>query len=291
MPLVLPPSHPSFASLGGTRASSGSAPLRIGVINVMPRAEAYEPMLLAPLARAPFDIAPVFVRLHRHAYKSSDKAHLERYYVSFDEAMKTPLDGLILTGAPVEELPFEDVTYWSELTETIDRARRRIPSTLGLCWGGLALAAMVGVPKVVFRKKLFGAFGGSWLVDSHSLRARGQRGFSCAQSRHSGADEAALERAGQDGRVRLLVRGDATGHTLFETPDHRLVMHLGHPEYEASRIAFEWKRDQGTRADVDAPVGVDPAQPVTSWHEDREAFFRGWLTSLRRPVVHHADTR
>lgn len=123
-------------------------PLRIGILNVMPMAETYEYTILQPLGRSILQIEPVWIRLKSHAYKTSNWEHIRSAYVTFDEAMQPqPLDGLLLTGAPVEELAFEEVHYWEELSPILSQARQQCASTLGLCWGGLALAKLIGIEK------------------------------------------------------------------------------------------------------------------------------------------------
>lgn len=285
MPLVLPDGHP--LALRGRGWSGGAAarptpPLRVGIVNVMPRAELYEASVLEPFAAAGAAIAPVLIRLRGHAYKSSDPAHLARFYRSPDAALADgPLDGLVVTGAPVEALPYEEVRYFGELAELLTYAREHVTSTLGLCWGGLALAKRIGVEKRLFATKLFGVFESRVLVGGHPLLGGLPEGstFPCPQSRHSGADPASLRIAEGEGRVRLLCDGDESGHSVFETPDGRYVMHLGHPEYEAARLVFEWERDRG-RADVPTPRGLDVARAETTWREHRRAFFSGWVERL-----------
>jgi homoserine O-succinyltransferase len=134
-------------------------PLRIGILNVMPMAETYEYTILQPLGRSILQIEPIWIRLKSHAYKTSNWEHIRSAYVTFEEAMQNqPLDGLLLTGAPVEELAFEEVHYWEELAPILSQARQHCASTLGLCWGGLALAKLIGVEKTVLNRKLFGVF-------------------------------------------------------------------------------------------------------------------------------------
>lgn len=281
MPLVLPENHPDAGASRGDLSSLSpkGSPVRIGIINVMPKLEAYEPLLLGPLSRVGRAIEPVFIRLESHEYKSSDPRHLDRFYRPFAHAIaKAPLDGLILTGAPVEALRYQDVRYWRELTTILDFAKGHVTSTLGLCWGGLALGGILGIPKVPLPKKLFGVFDNRLLAPSDPI-SRGQSEiFPCAHSRHSSIDDAELETAAVDGRVRLLSHAPETGYSLFETPDRRFVMHLGHPEYLGERIAFEWKRDQSLgRDDVKPPQNFDSNVPVTSWHDHRESLFHSWI--------------
>jgi len=159
MAIVLPEGHPRERSGVAWSDDLARRRLRIGIINIMPRLEAYEPYLLDPLARHAEVVEPVFVRLASHGYHSSDRAHLERFYRTFDAAIsEAPLDGLIVTGAPVEELPFEQVHYLRELEDILGYARRHVVTTLGLCWGGLLIAHLLGIGKRVFARKLFGVF-------------------------------------------------------------------------------------------------------------------------------------
>ncbi len=278
MPLRLPPNHPALAAF--PRAERPDVALRIGIINIMPRLEAYEPLLLSRLGAAAALVEPVFLRLESHRYSSSDQRHLERFYRPFAEAGH--LDGLILTGAPVEEVAFEDVLYWRELVGVLRAAREQVRSTLGICWGGLALGALLDIPKRLFREKLFGVY-------EHGLRERNDPLLPLGSvstvryphSRHSGCDDEALTRAAERGHLRILASAPETGHTVFATSDHRFVAHLGHPEYEAERLAFEWDRDRRAgRSDVSAPHGLDLVNPVTTWREDSEGFFGRWIGLL-----------
>lgn len=280
MPVLLPHDHPARSNV--PLAEPTSVALKIGIINIMPRLEAYEPLLLRRLASSGSAVEPVFIRLESHAYTSSDRAHLERFYRTFVQAGH--LDGLVLTGAPVEEVDFVDVRYWRELTTILDRARHEVRSTLGICWGGLALGAMLDIPKRPFRQKLFGVFEERVLLDDDPLvpRSAGPT-VRCAQSRHSGNDDALLEQAAERGRVRLLTHSPKVGYSVFASPDHRFVAHLGHPEYEADRLVFEWERDRKAgRDDVPSPHGLDLEHPTTTWRRDSEAFFARWLTLVGR---------
>ena len=257
-------------------------PLRVGIINIMPRAETYEANLLGPLARASSLVEPVWIRLESHGYGSSDARHIERRYVTFERAASaSSLDGLILTGAPVEDLPFEEVHYWSELEAILREARRTIPSTLGLCWGGLALAKQLDIEKQSFSKKLFGVYRNRSFAAGGGLLTGGQERFWCAHSRHSGIRDEVLERAAEDGRVNLLSHAPETGYSIFQSRDRRYLAHLGHPEYDPQRLVFEWERDRALgRADVAPPVNFDPEAPQDQWRSHRTTFFSRWLASL-----------
>jgi homoserine O-succinyltransferase len=226
----------------------------------------------------------VGIRLASHGYRSSDPEHLRAHYRGYDEVTReAPLDGLLLTGAPVETLDFSAVHYWGELASLLRRARREVPSTLGLCWGAMALAFLEGIDKINLPRKVFGAFehelspeGRAWLPSLGGT-------YRCPQSRHAGLDDASVDQAIRQGRVLSLARSDAAGHTLLVTPDRRVVMHLGHPEYEPSRIAFEWDRDRvAGRPGVAPPVGFDAEgrTPTLPWEAHSRAFFRAWMGDL-----------
>ncbi len=254
-------------------------PLRIGILNIMPRAETYEFNLLLPLGRSILQIDPVWIRLESHTYTSTRAGHVARFYVTFEQAVRDAiLDGLIVTGAPVEEIPFEEVHYWPELFGIFEYARARIPSTLGICWGGLALAKALGVEKTLYPKKVFGVFKTRNLVADHPITGGLDDVFWCPQSRHAGIPDAALERAARAGRVRLLAHAERGGYVLFETPDHRFVMHLGHHEYNSHRLIQEAERDrtQG-RKDVGPLRNLDPDEPLNCWRANRNEFFSAWL--------------
>jgi len=153
----------------------------------------------------------------------------------------------------VEHLPFEQVNYWPELVSLIKDARKICASTLGLCWAGFALAYLAGVDKQPFARKLFGVYPMRSLVPGHPLMGTQDDRFYCPQSRHAGLPDDAMESAQRQGRLRLLAHGEQVGYSIFETPDQRQLMHLGHPEYNVGRILGEMERDR-------LELGSDPAQ-------------------------------
>ncbi len=259
-----------------------SRALRVGIINIMPRAETYESYLLRPLARAILPVSPVWIRLRSHPYASSDADHIRRNYVSFNDAIRSDrLDGLIVTGAPVEELEYDEVRYWSELSDILRFCRTNVASVFGICWGGLALAKLLGVEKTLFETKLFGVFQNRNLVSDHPIFGGADDLFWCVHSRHSGLRDADLEAARDAGVVNLLSHGPDTGYSIFESSDRRYLMHLGHPEYEASRLSEEWARDATLgRRDVQPPRNFDLGRPVSVWQSHCNDLFVQWLRHL-----------
>ena len=286
MALILPRSYHKISSIEKNHISwiepelaerQDIRPLRIGILNIMPLGKQYEFNLLHPLGLSPLQIEPIWIRLRSHSYKTWDLEHLKNLYVHWEEAMSpTPLDGLIITGAPVEHLPFEEVHYWKELANLIEEAKLKCASTLGLCWAGFAMAYMAGVDKKIFNKKLFGVYPMRSLVPGHSLMGTQDDEFFCPQSRHAGLPDFEMEKAEQKGNLRLLAHGEKVGYTIFETPDQRQLMHLGHPEYNVDRLRSEMERDQ-KRGDVPPPENFDLTKSNTSWRSHRNLLFQQWF--------------
>lgn len=253
--------------------------LRVGIVNLMPNALQYEALLLTALREVSVCVEPIWIRLASHSYGSSDHEALKRSYVSYERACELGIGGLILTGAPVEELAFADVHYWPELAALLTHARTHLRSTLGLCWGGMALGQLLGIEKVAYSHKLFGSFELRAAPRRENLA--GQGALWCMQSRHAGLDDRALEAAEQRGDVQLLASSQRVGHTLFESSDGRYVAHLGHPEYDRERILFEYRRDRAAgRDDVTAPEGVALDGHAHAGENHGPAFFARFFARL-----------
>ena len=288
MTLRISESHPLASALtragvswiGEDRAEKQDIrPLRIGILNIMPRAETYEFNVLAPMGQSILQIIPVWIRLRNHAYESSDRDHLGRHYLPFDWAYAiAALDALVITGAPVEELDFSKVEYWDEICGIIDVAKKSVASILGICWGGLALAQYLGIEKTNYPRKLFGVYPVRRLVENHPLVGGLDDIFHCPMSRHAGISDEAAEAAAREGTIRLLAHGERGGYVIFETPDHGMVMHLGHQEYNSGRLLAEAARDRAAgRTDVGPLEGLDEAAPVNDWRANRNVFFNAWI--------------
>ncbi len=287
MTIILPPHYHARRALEESRVvcitpehaeRQDIRPLRVGILNVMPKAESYEYSILQPLGRSIIQIEPIWIRLETHAYKTSDPNHIRSSYLTFQQASEQPLDGLILTGAPVEELEFEQVRYWDEVSEILRIARTRCASTLGICWGGLALAKLLGIDKVVYDRKVFGVFPTKNIERHHPITGDTDDMFWCPQSRHSGIDDSLLETQQLLGKVQLLAHAPEAGYTIFESADRRYLMHLGHPEYEPERLIMEYARDRAKGFDnVDAPANLDLEHPMNTWRSHRNEFFSQWI--------------
>ncbi|MBH66157.1 MAG: homoserine O-succinyltransferase [Chloroflexi bacterium] len=252
-------------------------PLRIGIMNIMPLGETYEFNLLLPLGLSVLQIEPVWIRLESHNYKTWEPGHIDDQYVSYSAATKdAPLDGLIITGAPVEHLSFEEVDYWDEFTEIAQHVRENTPNTLGICWGAFALAYLEGISKINFEQKLFGVYELENLDQNHYIMGAMDDAFLTPQSRMAGMSDTDLLLARDQGKINLLAYGPDSGYSIFETTDQKVLMHQGHPEYSSSRLAYEVIRDAEDQS-VPPVHNFDPEHPVNRWRMHRNTFFHQWL--------------
>ena len=186
----------------------------------------------------------------------------------------------------MEGLPFENVHYWGELTRILKYAHTNISSTLGICWGGLALAKFLGIEKVQYADKMFGVYETANLDRSHRITGDMDDVFWCAQSRHAGIPDEILEAEAAKGTIRLLAYAKGAGYTIFESADQRFLIHLGHPEYEPERIVKEYNRDREKgRTDVREPLNFNIEKPLNSWRTHRNEFFSQWVK-----FVHESTT-
>jgi len=254
-------------------------PLRIGILNIMPEAENYEFNLLYPLGRSVLQIEPIWIKLKGHKYSSSNADHLEHNYVLFEDAIRHKhLDGLIISGAPVEHLPYTEVKYWNELTDIIGFARNNIASTLGICWGGMALAGYLRIPKLDYEKKLFGVFETENINKNHPITGEMDDIYWCPNSRYAGIADEELEKAQKSGLVNLLAYSKEAGYVIFESSDKNFIMHLGHFEYDANRLVMEYERDIAKGLpNVVPPQNVDLKNPLNRWRAQNLEFFSQWI--------------
>ncbi len=262
--------------------------IRIGVLNIMPKAETYEFNLLYPLGRSILQVEPIWIRLKTHEYNSTSDSHLKELYVHFEEAVSEKrLDGLILTGAPVEEMPYDRVRYWDEICEIIDYAKTNVASTLGICWGGLVVAKFLGVEKEVHEKKIFGVFEANNLYPHHKITGGLDDVFWCPYSSYSRLPNAPLEKAQDEGAINLLAYSDEVGYMIFESVDHRFIVHLGHPEYPADRLVEEYKRDvKKGKQNVEPPENLDIDNPINRWRGHCLDFFAQWIKHIHETTPH-----
>jgi homoserine O-succinyltransferase len=256
---------------------------RIGIVNLMPHAEQYERWLMPQLSAAsPFE--PVWIRLGERRFSLDDPAHIAQNYVSYADAIAAaPLDALIVTGAAVEHLPYEQVRFMGELDPIVRAAADRNTPVLGLCWGALAVAHLLyGLPKIVHPTKVSGMYETDRLVGDGPVASVLDDRFWSTHSRYAGFDDEALDRSAQ---VRAVARAAGAGTVIAESLDHNVLMHIGHPEYEGCRLADEYRRDmKAGLTDVLPPANVDLSRPVNRWRSHSLIFFATWVRLVHERV-------
>lgn len=255
-------------------------PIRIGLLNLMPLKEDTELQILRSLSNTPLQIDVTFVRVGSHESKNTSASHILKFYEKFEDIKKYKFDGFIITGAPVETLPFEEVDYWDELKEIMDWTVTNVTSTLHLCWGAQAgLYHHFGIDKVLLPEKKFGVF-------RHQVRNRKiplVRGFDdvfyAPHSRHTDVPQELLE---ADDRIMILADSKDAGVFLCMAKEGRQIFVMGHPEYDRITLDAEYKRDLGKRTDVKLPYNYyendDPSnKPLLTWRAHANAIYSNWV--------------
>ncbi|MBF0276411.1 MAG: homoserine O-succinyltransferase [SAR324 cluster bacterium] len=251
-------------------------PMRIGVMHALPVDENFEANILHPFGLSIIQVEPVWIKLRSYPDKLEGD-HLQELYVSYEEAIKDePLDGLIVNGASIEQIPFESVNDWDEICEILLDSKMKCPSTLGIGWGALALAYLEGIEKSEYSQRHFGVYPVENIYPFHEITGELDNSFWCPQNRLAGIEDQILERAAEEKRINLLAHGQESGYVIFETQDHRFVMHTGHPEYNVLKLIEEAKRSQ-TSEKIHSRSNFDPEKPVNRWQGHRNSFFTQWL--------------
>ena len=205
-------------------------PIRIGLLNLMPLKEDTELQILRSLSNTPLQIDVVFINVSSHESKNTSTSHLNKFYLPFNEVKDQKFDGFIITGAPVEQMPFEEVDYWEELTQIMEWTKTNVTSTLHLCWGAqAALYYHYGINKVPLEKKLFGVFSHKVLNRKIPLVRGFDDVFLAPHSRHT---DVPAEKIRQDGRITILAESKKAGAFLSMAQDGRQIFVMGHPEYD-----------------------------------------------------------
>jgi homoserine O-succinyltransferase len=269
-----------FVMPAGRAASQDIRPLRIAVLNLMPTTIATETQILRLLGSTPIQIDVTFVRMGSHDSRNAPAGHHETFYESFDEVLHERFDGLVVTGAPVETLPFEEVDYWPELLRLMDWSRSNVWSTLHICWGAQAgLYRHFGVRKRPLVTKMFGVFPHRVLDPREPILRGFDDVFMAPHSRHTEVDLAEARRAQG---LRILVASDEAGLYLASSEDGRMLFVTGHPEYDLGTLRAEYERDVSKGLPIAVPAnyypGDDPRkQPVFSWRSHAYLLYANWL--------------
>ena len=255
-------------------------PISIGLLNLMPLKEDTELQILRSLSNTPLQVDVTFVRVGSHVSKNTSTSHIYKFYETFEDIKNRKFDGFIITGAPVERMPFEEVDYWEELKEIMEWTKTNVTSTLHLCWGAQAgIYYHYGINKEPLEKKMFGVY-------KHNVRNKKiplVRGFDdvfyAPHSRHTEVPQEKLE---EDDRIMILADSKEAGVFLCMAEDGRQIFVMGHPEYDRMTLDQEYKRDVAKGLDIEMPVNYYPDnnpdnRPELIWRAHANNIYTNWL--------------
>ena len=289
MPLIIPKTLPAYDALYEENVfvmhreralSQHIRPLEILILNLMPTKIATETQIARLLANTPIQVHMTLLQTASHAATHVSAAHLEAFYKTFDEVKNNRYDGMIITGAPVEKIDFEQVDYWQELCEIMDFSETNVYSTLHVCWGAQAgLYYHYGIRKQLLDQKMFGVFEHKVTRPSNPLVRGFDEVFYAPHSRWAGPDRAAIDACPD---LRVLAESDAAGPMLLSTESGRQIFVIGHPEYDKYTLDAEYKRDVKAGKPIDVPCNYYPADdpardPLFRWRAHGYLLYTNWL--------------
>ena len=255
-------------------------PLNIAILNLMPEKERTELQLLRLLGNTPLQVNITFLNTATHKSKNISKSHLDNFYETFEDIKTRRFDGLIITGAPIEHLAFEDVNYWEELTEIMEWSKENVTSVLHICWGAqAALYHHYGIDKYELPEKCSGIFTHS-VSDSTVKLVRGFNDeFNAPHSRYT--DVPVKEIEGHP-KLTLLSKSNDAGAFIVMSNDEKHIMITGHLEYDADTLAEEYERDLKKGVDANIPENYFPNNdstkaPLNTWRSHTHLLFSNWL--------------
>lgn len=255
-------------------------PLKIALVNLMPTKTATETQILRLLGNTPLQVEISLVHMENHKTKNTRADHLERFYIPSKEVLKRKFDGMIITGAPVEQLPFEKVDYWKDLTRIMDYAAENVFCTLYICWGAQAgLYYHYGIQKYDLDKKLFGIFKHKRMTRAEPLLRGFDDEFPSPQSRHTEVRSADIKACSD---LTVLAESDEAGILLVKSKNNRQIFMTGHLEYDTDTLALEYTRDKDKGLPIEVPCNYFPGDnpgntPVSTWRSHAHLFYSNWL--------------
>lgn len=289
MPLNIPDTLPAIEILkhenifviDKSRASMQDIrPLKIVCLNLMPLKVATETDIVRLLSNSPLQIELDFIKLSSHVSKNTSVEHMKEFYVDFSEVSKKKYDGLIITGAPVEQMAFEDVNYWSELTDVMDWARAHVTSTIFICWAAqAALYYYYGVEKHLLARKKFGVFEHQ-VTDKLNPLFRGfDDVFYMPHSRHTEIRREDLESVEA---INIVADSKEAGPAIMTARGGREIFITGHLEYAPNTLDNEYKRDISKGLPIDTPKNYyednnPKKQPLVRWRSSANLLYMNWL--------------
>ena len=289
MPLRLPDRLPAIDILKGenifvmneTRAHNQEIrPLRIVILNLMPLKVTTETDLIRLLSNTPLQMDICFMKLQSHTPKNTPVEHMMMFYKSFEELSSQKFDGMIITGAPIENMDYEAVEYWEEIQAIFNWSRTHVTSTMFLCWGAMAgLYHFYGIPKYPLPKKMFGIFQQQTLNPALPIFRGFDDTFFMPQSRHT---EVRKEDILAHKELEIIAESPESGVSIVMARGGREFFITGHLEYAPDTLDREYKRDKGKRDDVDVPVNYymnnNPAKPpIVTWRAHANLFYSNWI--------------
>ena len=301
MPIKLPSTLPAFDVLTregvmvmdeDAAARQDIRPLRIALLNLMPKKIQTENQFARLIGATPLQIELSLLRMSDHQTRNTAAAHMESFYRPVSDVWEEKFDGLIITGAPIEHLPFEEVSYWDELKRVMDWTQSNVQSTFGVCWGGMAMINHFhGVAKHILPHKAFGCFRHRNLMPSSPYL----RGFSdeCVMpvSRWTEMRQEEVDR--HEGLVTLLA-SDEVGPCLIEDPAHRALYVFNHFEYDSDTLKQEYDRDVAAGTPINIPGNYypdnDPARvPTNRWRSHAHLLYGNWINEIYQSTPFDLD--
>lgn len=255
-------------------------PLQILILNLMPIKEDTETQLLRALSNTPLQVDCTFLMLSTHVSKNTSASHINKFYVTFEEIRRQKFDGMIITGAPVENLEYEEVNYWTELTSIMEWSKSHVHSTLHICWGAQAgLYYHYGIPKYKRDKKLSGIYSHKVLHHKVPL-VRGMDDYIMAP--HSRYTEVRRKDIEKHPELNILVESEEAGVFLILNETTRQIFIQGHPEYDRMTLNIEYHRDLKKGLTPEIPCNYyednDPFnRPILSWRNVSNTLYANWL--------------
>ena len=288
MPLILPDGLPAIDMLKRENINiedmlakeDDKRPLRIVILNLMPFKATTETDFIRLLSNSPLLLDISFMKLKSHVSRHTPAEHIDRFYHTLEELRKEKIDGLIVTGAPVEDIPFEEVDYWKELQEIFNWARENVRSTLYICWAAQAgLYHFYDIPKYPLPKKMFGIFPTIPLKPELPIFRGFDDVFRMPQSRHTEIRREDIERVAD---LEIVAESAESGVSIVRSCSRREFFITGHLEYAPDTLDTEYHRDLGKRDDVEVPKHYyrddKPTNgPLVTWHAHANLLFVNWV--------------
>lgn len=292
MPIKIPSNLPAYETLSKegvmvmSRKQADSQdirPQRIALLNLMPEKIVTETQFARLIGATPLQVELTLIRMSEHHSKNTSASHMGEFYQPFQDIKDQKFDGLIITGAPIEHLPFGDVTYWDELCEIFDWTQTNVHSTFGVCWGGMAMINHFhGVQKHMLDAKAFGCFRHKNLCPASPYL----RGFSddCVIPVSRWTEMKRAEIDASDGLVTLL-GSDEVGPCLVEDAAHRALYIFNHFEYDTTSLKTEYDRDVAAKKPINVPANYYPnddagQRPLNRWRSHAHLLYTNWISEI-----------